>query len=889
MQTNIPASTLPTDLAEPNSLSTTYTTNVLYPKLGPLSVNRHVRIIAGLLRDYAAATSLLGKVVDYKKIFDTPVMVIREPEAWLNEDIVFKPMLENTDVYLNTFVADLSSFRDVNPVNIENPSKALKTDQPIRSAIPSTASNLIDTLPGAGATNIGQGRFTRNPVVVVNPDSIDNQITAISDVHTADINLLNGRLVEEPVTYHRLADTSGVIRNRASEPGVIKATEKEVEKITDQQKRAYTLGNIMHGLSQVNAVIPDMIEHKIINTKGSLLKDSLLDNQMYVTEVSKVLDGIIQVDAQRLEQIGKLVDQAFKYLVNLGFENNDFINTYRRDSALRKRVKNYIIGKIDRAKPIDNMLIPLPDEADITNSREWAFQRVEHLELILGKPVLRGPFDAESVSPNSELTIAESFTSEQFELAETVTGQANQSLTDKGTFTSGRFQSALSNMTESGVSSENSFSADSTLLNTLRERRRDVIDRTLTSISSENEQRTASSSKITTSTSRSYTTRGKDPDFSTTELAFQVTTPVHAQVRLEDVNLVWAPSVPTPFLRLHTIIRDHENSSEFEYIEQNLVIDPVRPFEEYEKQTILKEMGIRGRDRYQSKSFDIPIDAKFSGDGWELDKAASSIDFRNGTGDDYNWDESWNWDDLENWSTFFKSIYQEGDRIKGEAVLETTDPEYFNKGFFTFSFVMRRLSDRSRAELRAYAAEQAAAEADRRAVYSRSRQYSKLRRDELIAHYENSLDLREEAFTALITQVFQGTPPEHYGYYKEIIRSAIDWNASTMHFEANLANGLPYPEFSRAHFMNSSAIRFILPIIRGAEDAFFEAVANNGSDYYKPAAEKVLKYTNDYRKRVEELKETNSPLLVLDDYTREVVIGRHIEAVLSKHPFSNQQ
>jgi hypothetical protein len=201
---------------------------------------------------------------------------------------------------------------------------------------------------------------------------------------------------------------------------------------------------------------------------------------------------------------------------------------------------------------------------------------------------------------------------------------------------------------------------------------------------------------------------------------------------------------------------------------------------------------------------------------------------------------------------------------------------------------MRRLSEASRAELRAYAAEQASAEAERRAVYSRARQYAKLRRDELIAYYGNSLDLREEAFTALITNVFQGLNPGDYGYYQEIIRSSINWDNATMHFEANLAPGLPYPEFSRSHFMNSSAIRFILPIIRGAEDAFFEALENNGSTYYKESAKKVREFTDAYRKRVEDLKEIDSPLLVLDEYTREMIMGRHLEAVLSNHPFANE-
>lgn len=886
MQTNIPSNVLPTDIADPNSLTTTYTTNVLYPKLGPLAVNRYVRIVAGLLRDYAAATSLVGKVRDYKKQFEIPVMVISQPDAWLKKEIIFKPLLKSADPYINTFIADLSSFRNPRVAN-RGLTKQSKTNLSVDFIAPSTTST-SPTLGGLSPRIELSVPLIRNPIIVTNGNVADSQISAVSDIKAGELALINGRLSADFITSHELINNSSSISETINEAGVARVDAGAVQKTAEQQKRAYLLGSIMHGLSQVNGVIPDMINQKILNIKGSLL-DRSLDNDKYIDLISEALEKTVEVDEVRLKEVGKLVDQAISYLETLGLKDDKFISSYHKNSKFKNRVKRYIIGKMDKAKPIDAGLVPLPDDTDIINSREWAFQRVERLDLNLGQPVFRGPFNAESISPNSELTIAESFTSEQFDLSETLVGKTEQRSTERGTFTSSRFQSALSNMTESGVSNENSFSQDSTLLNTLREQRREVIDRTLTNISNENEQRSVTASRITTSTSRSYTTRGKDSVFATTELAFQVSAPVHAQVMLEDVNMVWAPSIPSPFLQLHRIIRNQERSSEREYIVQNYVIDPVSPFKDYERETINKELSISGDDRYQSRFFDIPIDARYSTGGWELDISATTLDFRNGTSDDYDWTEffSSNGDDLENWSTHFKSIYQEGNRIKGEAVLETTDPEWANAGFFTFGFILRRLSERSRAELRAYEAEKETAVAEQGAVNSRAKQYAKLRKDELITYYENSLDLREEAFNALIYQVFQGTPSRHYSYYKEIIRSSINWNTATMIFEANPATGLPYPEFGRAHFMNSSGIRFILPILRGAEDAFFEAIGKNGNDYYKSSAEKVRGFTDAYRSRVEELKEIDPKALILDDYTREIVIGRHLEAVLSKHPFAN--
>lgn len=297
-------------------------------------------------------------------------------------------------------------------------------------------------------------------------------------------------------------------------------------------------------------------------------------------------------------------------------------------------------------------------------------------------------------------------------------------------------------------------------------------------------------------------------------------------------------------------------------------------------------MAIAGSNTFQSKTFKFPIPAQHIGDGWELDKESTTIAYRNGTSDDYNWTDRPNWDDLENWDVYFKTLRLEGNNVAGEAVLETTDPELLNKGFFVFEFQMRRLSDRCRAELRAYASEQASAELERRAVFSRARQYGELRKDELIARYAQNLDLREEAFTALIKNVFVSFTEQHLSFYKEIIRSCINWNDVTMHFDNNRSNNIPFAEYRRSHFMNAPGIRFILPIIKSAEDIFFETIRKNGNNYYESAITDIQNYTNGYRNRVEELKASNSNELILDEYTRDIVIGRHLEAVMSNHPFA---
>jgi hypothetical protein len=86
--------------------------------------------------------------------------------------------------------------------------------------------------------------------------------------------------------------------------------------------------------------------------------------------------------------------------------------------------------------------------------------------------------------------------------------------------------------------------------------------------------------------------------------------------------------------------------------------------------------------------------------------------------------------------------------------------------------------------------------------------------------------------------------------------------------------------------MNAIGIRFILPIFRSAETAFFDALQTGAGSYHQTAAATVREAVDNYRSRVNELKESDPGALVLDAYKSELVLGRHLEAVLSEHPFA---
>ncbi|MEL6679878.1 MAG: hypothetical protein AAFQ51_14315, partial [Pseudomonadota bacterium] len=563
---------------------------------------------------------------------------------------------------------------------------------------------------------------------------------------------------------------------------------------------------------------------------------------------------------------------------------------YARDETFRGQVLRYVITRIDTARPISDRLTPLPKDTAIVESREWAFQRKERLDITVGTPTLRGPIGAEAVTPNSELRLTEADLIERVEGFAQSTGAAQATRSRSADLSVEGFQLALGSMTEAGTISDDAYQNDTALLNTLKERRREQINEVIDSVSRSNESQRFSSTRTVQSRSRDYLTKGKDDVFSTTEVAFQVAATANVEVYLEDVDLAWCPRVEVPFLYLHTLVVQERDRAEARYLEQNQVLDPTQPVLRYETQSFTFELAISGDRRYQRQSFSRRPPGNISGDDdrggqWEVDRSASTVRFRNGRGDDYDWTERGNWDDLEVHREYFvqgPTLHASGN-VVGEACLETTDPEFWNKGFMTYTIVMRRLTAETVRALDEWQRGRGQVEADRRAVAVRAQQYGELKMREAIARFETAIEQRKEVYASLIRLVYAGIAEQHRSFYAETISSCIDWSRASMTFEQPELDGLPFPDYPPTHFMNVSHVRLVLPVNRSAEQSFFDSLAN-ADDYHAAAAQDVRDFVLAYRKRLEELK--GAGLDRLDQYSRDMVLGRHVEAVLSHHPFA---
>ena len=72
-----------------------------------------------------------------------------------------------------------------------------------------------------------------------------------------------------------------------------------------------------------------------------------------------------------------------------------------------------------------------------------------------------------------------------------------------------------------------------------------------------------------------------------------------------------------------------------------------------------------------------------------------------------------------------------------------------------------------------------------------------------------------------------------------------------------------------------------------SEEAFYDALEKGASNHWKNSANEVREWVDNYRNHVKELKAGDEKHLILDEFDSEMVLGQHLEAVLSNTNFSS--
>lgn len=716
------------------------------------------------------------------------------------------------------------------------------------------------------ALTLPQRHAPLDPIRYTTADYVDDFVTPVRDVLRAEqLANLSRTAILKAAEANLRTDTSS-------------STKRTIAKNRDRQL-------ILHSLSMPNTVLADLFRFGLVEASGTIFQESLLAAERPLLQLAQTLREFSErtATAEVAKQLAPFVRHAAGLVDQT--DRTTYIMQMNKDELFLEQICIYVAAKL---KPTYLLQALFPITYSIDPHREWAIQRYEEMRLALGTPFFRGPVAASPVAPKSQRTITETQTYTSREVSGQMTASASRTYEGLALVTAERFQSQLDNLSEHGIADETEFANDSTLLSTLNEERRQAVETVSREISSEAQNFSGVSSSSTAGHAMEYTTEGKDPKVSTTELQFQVVVPAQATVMLRDVGLVWCPRVGGPFIDLRTNVLMHMEEAKAAYIQQHYVPMPVKPAIKTETKEYVFEVRIYGTDYYQQEKFSVSI--PFYDESAFIDLDGITAAHRNGTSDDYDGLDlaNANGDDLEHAVARLKGLQlsADGHTLSGYAVLETNDPEAWNVSFITIKVPILSYTAETAAALAEYEQEVQERDLKLQVIYSRADQYARLKRDELIEQYERVIGVEKEAFRALVRRIFKNVPKSQLSYYEEVLSRCINWDEASMTMESQHMDKLFMRHLAPDHFMNSPGARFFLPISKNAEELFFETINMGGYTYYQTSASKARKYLTDYRDKIEGWKTSDEKQLQLDQFETEMIIGKHLEAVLGQYDFS---
>lgn len=670
----------------------------------------------------------------------------------------------------------------------------------------------------------------------------------------------------------------------------------------DQVDIAENLVEILDQLSAPTFANALLFDKGILTSTGNLIDTSLLE--LSRADRLKTVLGRINERSQRPS--GRPTARTSEYLEAIaGVAIQDAISTFKDKELVREfESQPTLIGALQATirpiKPID----PAKDFL-----KEWGIQRYENLELRLGTPVLKGPIKATAVSPKSSLQVVESM-SMQEEIA-TLTRQS-RTVTDSVNdvaLTSSVFQQHLENLTEHSINSATSFDSEATLRESLTETRRSAIQKVVRTISEENEHQQLSRSLRASNTSSEYTTEGKDPLHSTTEIDFQVVVPATAEVLLEDVGLVWTPTITQPFVELSKMLEQYEKDMAEEYRNQYHAPEPVVPsmtFDEpkldyYIPDAIVKPEGLLEYDNVIIHRFEKYVSLL---ENENIDKNSIKLEL-----EETLFLEQLSFKDKRvveltgrGIRASLNHIAVEGNKVSGEVRIEwhlshlyNPHDDYFVERLITGGIGYKVVipicmyDPESIAAKRAYEAQLKDSAFQAQSIESRAKQYGKLKKAERLREIERTYDLRQECFRHVLSDISKGLLMTYsQTYYEHQLLSCINWDEARITFDLYNISDLPQKDVNPNHFLNALFARLFLPIYRSAEQSFFEIINGMNEDrvsepinfsFYK-TAEEIRDSVQKYRAIIK------AEPFVLDTFDTEIVIGHHKEAVISNYQFA---
>jgi hypothetical protein len=501
-------------------------------------------------------------------------------------------------------------------------------------------------------------------------------------------------------------------------------------------------------------------------------------------------------------------------------------------------------------------------------SREWAFNRKERLQMEFGTPDLVGPVGAEALTPQGSFK-REDYRATQDELTMLAAESIRVTAREARGLAIGTLRNQLDTIYYAGPGNVNQLTSQAST-SLMREERRDKILSLIREVSESRENVTISVGVDNISTTISRESKGVDNKLASTHHRFKVVVPIKTTVYLNDVGLTWCPRIFNPFLGLRQAARDAYDTAYTEFMRQYYVPEPIKPHIVWERYNVTKDVNMEGEEAV-SETFMIQLASI---------ERETKPDL-NGATVVWNQDYDWFNDDPDTWSIWLSNLSFIGHKISGRVTAETTDGGADFQGYARITVPIMRYSQETVNSLAQHEADLSDYNLKLQALEAQAHQYARIKQREFIERHQRDDSISKTVFEELVKRICLTVPAQNLSYYKEIISRCIDWSRAKIEFESRAVDSLLYADFPPDHVMNSPAVRFFLPVIKSAEEILFDVLIECGSFFTRASVESARNKIDDMRNSLESGGPTE-----LDKFESSLVIGEHVEGVMSNHDLS---
>lgn len=606
---------------------------------------------------------------------------------------------------------------------------------------------------------------------------------------------------------------------------------------------------------------PRVLGKKLIAAKG------------FDARCAATLDALVGGAGKRASPPKPLADlaaaalsESLRYRGFLADEFGGLTQTTR--ARLATWMREFHLAKPPVAKPFVEAAKAEFGFAPIVPVTEWALSRIERLDMDFGKPDLRGPLAAESLPPEGTYRYEE-YRAMQSEVTVLASETARSATREGWSLETGRLRSSLDHVYYSGPGDVSSLASQASE-SLLQGQKRNVVLSLIREASEEREKATGAATRQTSSTTITRESRGVDNKLAVTHHRFKVVVPITANVRVQDVGLTWCPWLVNPFIAFRKAVERAYRAAYIEHVRQYYVPEPVSPaivWETYSVGTSVY-MSSGGDEEAAEEHFTILLPQTDRQDKPDFN-AATVV---------WNQNESWCNDDPDNWQIWLKDLAYSQSRITGNVRVETADGGADFDGTAEITIPVLRYSQETVNALAQHQAEMQDHALKIQALEAQARQYARIKAREFIERHAAADSILKILMEALMARVTMWTQVRNRDYYREIVSRCVDWSRAKFEMQSGRLASLPYPEFPPDHFVNANSVRLFLPIVKTAETVFFDALAACGTFATRTSVESVQEKIDAYRAKL-----IASGPSTIDSYTAELVVGEHIEGVLSTY------